>query len=616
MTVSLAYHFTYETGGKSMSPVANPPSAAIAQKPLPEIISYVPADTLFFFGGLETMPVQDALKLSNPQQIQLQRAQLEKMIAADGFKKAPPAARMLIGLYVEYSKLLDQPEKLAEKVGIPRQAESALYTVGAIPVWRIKLANPEAFTAFVEAAERTGGAIAEKSEIKGVSFLTYSFAQPGSVKLDLPKLAIAQYKDYAVVSLDVSLDRERLLGLILGIDKPKKSLSSGRRLQDMQKKYGLHPAFLGYINHREIVSGLTQADANEFGRMLQAMEASLSVKSQRDCTDAASCEDVASQGGEQRHDIAGPIAAIRNPACHDELMAIADEWPQTVFGYTNLDLTGKPAKIAMRAIIENSDAAFLQDLQGLRGHIPANFLDDERTPMLGVAIGLNIDELLPFVSKIINSINQAHYQCEPLKRIQQGIAHSNPAALMAATQMLSGLRGVSFSLMNLKMASGTQTSVKGLNGKNLESFDGLITISAMNPQTLLTALGSMPSSPFAGVNIPTDGTAVPLPPLPMAPAGITAKAAIEGNNIVIYFGPESESEAGRLSQDGVQANGMFGMAMDYDKYFNMLLSATTPQAHTLDQKQLAALKDFKMKFNMLTDFTNNGVELNSNMTME
>ena len=85
---------------------------------------------------------------------------------------------------------------------------------------------------------------------------------------------------------------------------------------------------------------------------------------------------------------------------------------------------------------------------------------------------------------------------------------------------------------------------------------------------------------------------------------------------MIYFGPDSESEAVRLSQESIQANGMFGMAMDYHKYLNMLLPATVQQAHSLDQKQLAALKDLKMKFNMNTDFTNNGIEMNSSMTMQ
>ena len=139
-------------------------------------------------------------------------------------------------------------------------------------------------------------------------------------------------------------------------------------------------------------------------------------------------------------------------------------------------------------------------------------------PMLGMAVGLNVDALLPFVSKMINNINQTNYQCEPLKHIQRGVAQSNPASLMAATRMLSGLRGVSFSLMNLKMAPATGPGGKGLNGKRLEELDGIITISALNPQTLLMALGSMPSSPLAGADIPADGTAVPLPPFPMVPA--------------------------------------------------------------------------------------------------
>ena len=159
MIGSLGLHFTQDLWSPYISKqVASTPvnKVATTNKPLPEVLRYVPADTIAFFGGLEPFPLKTALKFSNTAQIEMQRKQFSAIIASPKFMEAPPGARMIMGLLSNYTNLLMDRDHLAEKVGIPQKVESAFYTVGVIPVLRIKLADPAAFTAFIEAAEKTG----------------------------------------------------------------------------------------------------------------------------------------------------------------------------------------------------------------------------------------------------------------------------------------------------------------------------------------------------------------------------------------------------------------------------------------------------------------------------
>ena len=612
---SLGLHFTrdlwsHDTSKQDASTAAK--KVAAAKKPLPDVLSYVPADTIAFFGGLEPFPLNDALKFSNAAQLEMQRKQWSDIIASPKFKETPPGARMIMGLLMTYSNLLMDRDHLAEKVGIPQKVESALYTVGVIPVLRVKLTDPSAFTAFIESAEKTGKVIGDKDNVSGVDFLSYSFDKPSTARHIPIKLLIAQNQNYAVFSFDVPFERDRLLRLILGAHKPEKALSDDIRLQTIQEKYSLLPTALGYINHHEVIDGLTQAGANEFGRMTDAMINAIPTSSNPDCAGNQPCARekrvVMPKAATVKPD---PFAAIRTEACHNELMAIADEWPQTVFGYTNLNIGAKQSQAKSLMVIESTNSSLLTDLQTLRGHIPSFFRKDGGSMALGVAVGLNIDAVTPFASKMLTEISHAEHQCEPLKDMQQQLTRTNPEIILRGlTTVLAGVKGISLALLNVNLDPSA-----ALSPQKVKDLDGIITISAENPQALLRAARNMPNSPLAGLNIPEDGRAVPLPPLPMMPTNVTLQAAVKGKHIVIFYGHEAEAAANGLVNEGVSANGIFGMAMDYGKYFNMLIPTSSSTMSQSQQDQLDALKNLDMKLGMTLDFTNNGIQSDTSMTM-
>ena len=615
MAGSLGLHFTRDLWSPDTSKRnAGAPTGevAAAKKPLPEVLSYVPADTIAFFGGLEPFPLKDVLKFNNAAQVEMQRKQWSDAIASPKFMETPPGARMIMGMMMTYSDLLVDRDHMAEKMGVPQKVESALYTVGVIPVLRVKLADPAAFTAFIETAEKTGKVTGDKDNVGGVDFLSYSFDKPGAARHIPIKLLIAQHQHYAVISFDAPFERERLLGLILGAHKPEKALSGDNRLQTIQKKYGLLPTALGYINHHEVIDGLTQTGANEFGRMLDAMIDALPPSSNPDCAGKQPCaketRGVMPKAAAEKPD---PFAAIRTEACHKELMAIADEWPQTVFGYTKLNVGAKQSQADTLMVLESKNSSLMTDMQTLRGHIPSYLQGKGGSIALGVAVGLNMDAVLPFVTKILTEISVADYQCEPLKDMQRQLMRTNPKLfLRGVTTVLAGVKGISLALLNVDLDPAA-----ALSPRKVKDLDGIITVSTENPHRLLLAARNMPNSPLAGLNIPEDGTAVSLPPIPMLPTKVTLQAAVKGKHIVIFYGHASEAAANRLTKEDLKPNGILGMAMDYGKYFNMLIPASSPAMPQNQQDQLAALRQLNMKMSMTLDFTKHGIQSDTSMTM-
>lgn len=63
-----------------------------------EILTYVPADTLFFIGGLEPIPFQHAIDMIAPGSGWLKHADWSKQLTDDDKAKMPPAGLMLTSL--------------------------------------------------------------------------------------------------------------------------------------------------------------------------------------------------------------------------------------------------------------------------------------------------------------------------------------------------------------------------------------------------------------------------------------------------------------------------------------------------------------------------------------
>jgi hypothetical protein len=554
-----------------------------------EILTYVPTDTVFFFGGLEPVPFQHTLDVFASKYAGLTNREwsTSELGRTLGSPAAPPAARMLGGLLSEYMRALRDATTTGSTLGVGEQLDAAAYAVGALPVLRIKLADPAAFHAFVDSAEKTANVSAAKNNVDGLAYRAYSLDKPDARKAFGIDLVIAVHDGYAVMSLAPPYVRKQALRMVFGIDKPERSLAKAGTLKDMQTRYGYHPVSMGFISHREIMNGLTDPSANGFGRMLEQF-----VKASGHSNTAPS-----------------PLSKLQTPACRTELMAIADAWPRTVVGYTEYDIDQQPIKMAAQVLVEGHDTKFLQELRKIRGFVPATLQDHSSKPLAGMGIGLNVDTLAPQLTKLLQSVSSKTYQCRPLKQMQQALQQFQGAGKLAiAMAMVSGLRGISAAVMDVE-----GHFIPGAPRPDIQNIDGLITISAEHPRNLILAASNF--LPMLGtLNLPEDGTAVDLPLPVSVPGGRVPKLAVKGKHLVAYVGPKSEAAAEKLAREALEPNGLFVFSMDYSKYMRLAMAGGAA-AGTNNKPIIEAMRDFNGQVTEAFDILPEGFAFELNMTI-
>ncbi|HEY5601708.1 MAG TPA: hypothetical protein VIM41_01215 [Gammaproteobacteria bacterium] len=589
-----------------------------------EILTYVPADTLFFMGGLEPIPVQQFLGMMPAQNGWLKHAAFPQPSSDADKAKLPPAVLMLTSLFGEYVQSLKNPATAFGRLGVGDNLDSVAYTVGFIPVLRIKLADANAFTALIDQAEKNAGVSASKQTMGDISVRSYSFDKPDAGKFSGVKLLIGNNNQYAVISLSSKVEGDKAHHVIVGSEKPAQSLANLTVLLDIKNKYGFHPFYVSYINHKEFMKGLTGESTNEFGRMLDVLIAMAEEASAK--TEAANPGPAAEPPADPvtpSAKIDKPLDALRTEACRKELMTMVDAWPQTVMGYTKMDLESKPKVMEARMLVESTDTVFMQDMRQIRGFIPSALLDVSQNPVFGFGLGINMDQLSPFIAKAIQGFTAKDYQCEFLAQAKLGLLQSNPAmALGMMSGMVAGLQGISATLVDVD--GNFDFSQQG-SPPDIKSIDAIVTITSSNPAQLLMLIANFqPGMP--PLQLPPDGTPIDFPaPIPL-PNGESIKLALKGNHIVAYVGAQSAKLAEKLATDTLQANGMFAFNMDFGKYMKMVanMAQNAPQAGASkpavmseqEKEMLKAMSSMKMQFVESLDVDPNGMAFDIKMTME
>jgi hypothetical protein len=600
--------------------VATVPSEAPAQKNVRDILTYVPADTIYFVGGLEPAPIKNMLEAMPPEWHAMQQTDFNEGLQKE--PNMPPAIKILLGLFSEYMQALKDPSTATTTMGIGSELESAFYSVGTTPVLRIKLIDANAFNQFVQRAETVAQVTATTETHGGLSFSTYSFQKPGNTSADSEntKLVIHTNNDYALITLLTTGADATMRDTILGTQKPANALGNTTVLQDIKDTYHFHPSYIGYINHQEIMKGLTSPESNAFGQMLSSL-----LETARALEPAAQNEAAAANTPPAENEPApeNPLAAIQTPACQTELMAMTKTWPRTVFGYTQLELEKKPMQMDMRMLVENTDPAYMKELQKLRGFIPASVLTPTNKPVFGLGFGFNVDALTPVASQVMNDFMKKDYQCEPLAAMKQQLTTSNPLLAMGMmTGMAAGVQGISATILDfdgeLKLTQqGAQPDIR--------SLDAIITLSAKDPQRLLAMAANMQQG-MPPIQIPADGTPVDLPiPLP-APGLGPVKLAQKGNHVVAYIGEKAAQLAQTLSSEPLAATGMFAFNMDFGRYMkfvsDMAMNAQGPQGKVADQlseqdkAMFKQMSKMNMHVNETFDIDAQGLAFDAKMTMQ
>jgi len=530
---------------------ASPPKPAKPNAPVPSSLKYVPEDTFLFAGGVELYSIDDLVIMLKAQEgmsglSDLSVREMKKEIIRN--EDIPVGIKMLMSTLFEFhSSIKKDPQNFTTRLGLPNEIDSVIYAVGMLPVIRLKIANTDNFNTLIQDIEKKANIQAVEKIFKGVSYRSYSFDTPDTHKPSEMSLIIAVHENYAIISIETPFQNERYLSLILGIDKPKKALSDSSLLNDISKKHDLHPAYLSFIDHVVLAKAVTNSSQNDFGEMFNYLADKNIVQDNDDKT----------------------LATVRTATCQKELMAIAQNWPRTIMGYTKVSLDTVPMQIDSRILFESNNQDILEQLQSLRGFIPAVLSDTKYRALLSLALGLNVDALLPFMMKMTEHLTETPYSCEPLKEMQTAITDNKQSpAIAMASMMLSGVKGLSLSLLDIDIVANNT------GGKpDIKSIDALIILSTNDPSALLSKVLTMAPPPFNTLQVPADGQAIDLP-IPMTlPFESQPKIAIKGQNIVVYVGDSGEKAAHQLATETLSDNGLFAMNISYEKYRKILNNA-------------------------------------------
>jgi len=584
------------------------------------ILSYVPGESIFFVGGMESAPANEFFKMFGDSVGVYEQAVIDVVQKSDKPLEIP-GEKIFTRILLDYYDAYKNPEEFIQKTGIDNNLRFAIYSVGTIPVIRVRLSNPEIFATYVQNIE-TQAEIQSVMETRGnLTIRKYSMNKPSSSNPLKTSLAIGIQGNYAVFTAIFNNQDEKLATLnrqILGEVKPAVSLNESR-LSALVEKYHFDSRMLFFLDHKQILRGLTHSD-NQFGEMLNTFKNFTDKNKLLEQAAENLDEDMSSNDNKSGAENAEPnlekpknsLAKFQTPACQKELATKVETWPQTVAGYTKLEYNSKPAKIESKIIVEINDEKFNQSLAKIRGVVPEFLSNTDQAMMFGLGIGINIDELAPFVSQFVQEFSAPDYQCQVLANMKKKLQASNPGmALAMVTGMAAGVEGVSASLLNFEGKFDPAM-------KNIPQFidlQAIVTLSAKNPQMLLMMLSKLkPEIPQ--IQLPADGSPVDLPlPLPI-PDHI--KLAQKGNHIVAYIGKDAVLLADKLKNTPLQGNSIYSVNVDFDRLIKMALTLPnanpdSPKSDPKFQEALAFFQKFKYHFVENFDFTANGIEFTTLM---
>ncbi|MEZ9822772.1 hypothetical protein AB4238_19455 [Shewanella sp. 10N.286.45.A1] len=533
------------------------------------VMAYIPADTPIFSGQLQPFPIKSYINSLSDAYKQSGANTLDEWEAEED-----PRAKFFLSLTKSYLAAMQDGDTFINTFGLAENIRSYFYTLGALPVLKIEVANADAIWALLDKAEGESGLAHVAGQLKGVNYRSYPLTE--ATDEEQINLVVAVNNSMLTMTIDTSFSEAALLETALGVTPVERSIVDAKIIEDIIAKHGFTDDGISYINHQEIVTALTSTDGNQLARQLTKLLAMAN-------------ED--------------PFAELRTATCNQEFSSIAANWPRTVAGYDQLEISNAESSLNYRVVIESNNQLMLDAYQKMRGYIPA-YVQDINNSVFSFGLGIDVNQMVPSLQAIWDDMLTPQYQCAPLQEMQAQMSQQSPAMLGMMTGMANGVKGVGLSVIDYKISDD-------VDAPEIESLDAVVTLSADNPTMLFNMV--KPFAPeLANIQLPTDGSAVVLNDvLPMPPEmNITAKMAVKGNHLVLFFGDKGEAVADKLSSEAVVNNGLLAMSVDYMKMFAPLLTFIELTGEPVPE-EFKSMKDYDMRVKVALDVDDKGVTIDS-----
>ncbi|MBV2129281.1 hypothetical protein [Arsukibacterium indicum] len=537
-------------------------------------LEFVPADTVFLSAQLE--PVDfiaylNAFGLSPDYYSEASQQQLAEL-AAD---TEEPQLRFVLSLAKEYMRALAQPEQLAVITGIKPQVRSLSYMLGLAPVVRIELANEAAFWQLFDRAEEESGISHTAMPGANGGFRSYAFSF-GEYSAEL---LVSVTDGWGNMALVLSTQGEETRQLALMAAKPERSILSDNQFANMAANYKLNPNAIGFISFQQLVTGLTTTDGNRLANDIQLL---------------ASPQFVAA------------MEPWRSAECQQDLSSITSSWPGMYFDSNITSKAGQPTHVRGKMLLPTTNKDTINTLSSIRGFVPDHIAQGGNQSLFSFALGLDMTEFAPAVTKLWRGVTQPAYQCAQLAELQQKMQQANPMAMLAAGAMVHSVQGTSVTINNLAMDPNTMQPT---------AVDAMLSVTAKNARSYLEGLKAMVPG-MAEITLPADGEELPLNTvLPMLDAfGVTPMLQVSDSHLVVYAGDKGTAQANAILQQAIEKNGLLSFGMDYARFFGIMQQAMQASGQPVPA-EFSSLTDMNMQVQANLDIDKQGVVMQSQMTI-
>ncbi|WP_028766101.1 hypothetical protein [Shewanella fidelis] len=531
------------------------------------VLSYVPADTPVFSAQLQPFPIKSYINSLSEAYRQYPPEALSELE-----NEPDERAQFFVSLFKSYTAAMKDGDTFTKTFGLADNIRSYLYSLGAMPVLKVEVEDADAIWALLDKAEAESGLAHTLGNLKGAEYRSYLLTDPEEQQQI--SLVFAVRDGIFTTTLSTSFLDASVLENALGVTPVDNSIVDAKIIENIINKHGFTNEGVSYINHQEIVTGLTSTDGNQLAGQLSKLYGIM---------------------GED------PIDYLKTPACRAEFAAIASNWPRTVAGYDELRVTDNITELGFRTVIEGNNKVLLDAYQKLRGFLPAYTQDIDNT-VFNIGLGVDINQMVPALTTIWDDMLTPEYQCEPLAAMQMQMSQQSPAMLGMFTGMANGVKGLGVSLVDYKISDD-------VNSPQLESLDAVVSLSADNPAILFNMAKSfMPE--LANVQLPENGDAIELSSILPIPAemNIAPKLALKGQHLVLFSGDKGAAIANDLQNESLQNNGLFMMSTDYMKLIDPLITFVEMTGEPIPE-ELEAMKHYDMRTKFSIDFKPEGVEI-------
>ena len=354
----------------------NPDSSNTNYNPL----DYIPSDTAVFSAQLEPFPIRDYLRSAPNPNTQDHSATLEELKDTNDKR-----INFFLDIADQYQASMGDANLFVKTFGLADNIRAYFYTLGMLPVLKIEVENAQAIWDLLDKAEQNSGYSHQQREIQDTAYRSYLLTD--ATDSETLEVVFAQHNGLLTITLNSSFNEPELLSNALGLTKANQPISTSGILEEIIQKHNFNEQSVAYLNHQQIVTGLTTDSGNQLARQLTKF-----IKQSKQ---------------------ENPFALLKTAECAADFTSIANNWPRTVFGYNDLSVTDKESNLSVTSIIESNNQPILNALQSIRGHIPQYSMDIDNN-VFAFALGLDVNQLPAAVTAILTDLQTPKYQCEPL----------------------------------------------------------------------------------------------------------------------------------------------------------------------------------------------------------